>query len=190
MPLYSASNKATSSHNKDEEAGQVSKKVVKVKQIQSQLILSYNKIGSVAALPEVLPSVMLDGFKLQWVDLSHNYLVDLDLDFSLLPDLSSLYLHCNYIKDLNQFVNLSRNALRSLTVHGNPIETIPNFRLYLISILLQLKKLDTVLISKKERDDSNVFLVKFNMRSKAFPEVKDAQQPPKEEEAEPAQNKS
>lgn len=143
-----------------------------------------------ACLPEVIPTVMLDNYKLQWIDLSHNYLVDLDLDFSVLSHLSSLYLHCNYIKDLNQFVNLSRNPLRNLTVHGNPVETIPNFRLYLTSVLLELKKLDTVLISKKERDDSNVFLVKFNMRTKAFPEVKDAQQPPKEEEAEPAQNKS
>ena len=61
-----------------------------------------------------------------------------------------------------------------MTIHGNPLENIPNFRLYLIAILPDLKRLDTVLISKKERDDSNVFLIKFGFKNKPLPEVKDA----------------
>ena len=36
---------------------------------------------------------------LGWIDLSHNYLTDLNYDFSDFPDLKSVYLHCNYIAD-------------------------------------------------------------------------------------------
>lgn len=36
-----------------------------------------------------------------------------------------------------------------MTVHGNPLSSVPNFRILTISILPDLKKLDSVLISKK-----------------------------------------
>jgi len=52
---------------------------------------------------------MFDYSKLQWIDLSHNHIVEIDLDFSILADLKSLYLHCNYIKDMNELCNLSKN---------------------------------------------------------------------------------
>lgn len=68
--------------------------------------------------------------------------------------------------------------LRSLTIHGNPIENIPNFRLYIIALLSNLKKIDTVLVSKKERDNANVWINQF--RNVNFPIVKDAQGPPEE----------
>lgn len=46
---------------------------------------------------------MFDNWKdnLCWIDLSHNYLEKLDYDFSDVPNLKSLYLHCNYISDLS-----------------------------------------------------------------------------------------
>ena len=43
-------------------------------------------------------------------------------------------------------------------IHGNPIVRIPNFRYYFIEIFPNLKKLDTVLITNKERDNSNVWI--------------------------------
>jgi hypothetical protein len=53
-----------------------------------------------------------------------------------------------------------------MTIHGNPIETIPNFRLYykkirliVLSIINTLKKLDTVLVSKKELDNASFLIV-------------------------------
>ena len=73
------------------------------------------------------------------------------------PNLKTLYLHCNYIFDLNEIIKLEKLPLLSMTIHGNPVDTIPNFRLYIISVLPYLKKLDTVLISKKERDNANVW---------------------------------
>ena len=36
-----------------------------------------------------------------------------------------------------------------MTIHGNPLAAVPNFRILTISILSNLKKLDSVLISKK-----------------------------------------
>jgi len=56
-----------------------------------------------------------------------------------------------------------------LTVHGNPLDLIPSFRLYIIGLLPQLQKLDTVLISKKERDNAHVFVNTFNHTK--FPKV-------------------
>jgi len=55
-------------------------------------------------------------------------------------------------------------SLRSLTIHGNPVETIDNFRLFVIGFLPHLKKLDTVLVSKKERDNSKVWLNEFGKK--------------------------
>jgi len=66
--------------------------------------------------------------------------------------------------------------LRSLTIHANPIEKIPNFRLYIIGILPFLQKLDTVLITKKERDNARVWISTF-MNTK-LPEIKDPEKPP------------
>lgn len=63
-----------------------------------------------------------------------------------------------------------------MTIHGNPIEKIPNFRLYIIGILPSLQKLDTVLITKKEKDNANVWINCF-LNTK-FPEVKDPEKPP------------
>lgn len=129
----------------------------------------------------------MDGCKnLSWVDLSHNYITSLDYvltsfikDFSEFPNLHSLSLHCNYIKDMKEIVKLQDiPLLRSFTIHGNPIENIPNFRLYIIAYLSKLKKIDTVLVSKKERDNAMVWIHQF--RNVTLPMVKDAQSPPEE----------
>ncbi len=70
-------------------------------------------------------------------------------------------------------------TLRTLTIHGNPIDTIPGFRLYIIGLLPNLQKLDTVLISKKERDNSNVWINSFGHVK--FPKVKNITLPPEKE---------
>lgn len=57
---------------------------------------------------------------------------------------------------------------------------MPNFRLLVVSILPQLKKLDSVLISKKEKDNA-IFI---RNQTKKFPEPKNIQKPPQEKKAE------
>jgi hypothetical protein len=87
---------------------------------------------------------------LQWVDLSHNYLMKLDYDFTDFPSLKTLYLHCNYLHSFEELIKLAQlKDLKNFTIHGNSLTAVGNFRLLVISILPQLKKLDSVLISKK-----------------------------------------
>lgn len=141
------------------------------------MILSYNKIRSLESFPLHVGIVMKNYDQLQWLDLSHNYLTTLNYDFKDLKNLKSLYLHCNYLKDIAELLKIRHLPLISLTIHGNPIDTIPAFRLYIIQLLPQLKRIDSVLISMKERDNGS-FLVGPN---KKLPKpVEKAQEPPEE----------
>lgn len=54
-------------------------------------------------------------------------------------------------------------------VHGNPIDQLPNFRIFAIGILPQVKTLDTVVVSKKERDNANTW---YNTFKKKYPKLK------------------
>ncbi len=74
----------------------------------------------------------------------------LDYDFTDLPNLKTLYLHCNYLHSFDELTKLSNlKDLKNFTIHGNSLTAVGNFRLLVISILPHLKKLDSVLISKK-----------------------------------------
>lgn len=67
-----------------------------------------------------------------------------------------------------------------MTIHGNPLAGVPNFRILAISILPELKKLDSVLISKKERDNA-VFI---RSQTKKYPQPKNPVLPPQEKKEE------
>jgi hypothetical protein len=113
-------------------------------------MISYNKIRELKNFEPIISFVMPDHKNLQWLDLSHNYLQKLDYDFSDFPHLRTLYLQCNFLYDLNDFNQLSTHQqLKTLMIHGNPLTEVPNFRSFLISILPNLKKIDSVLVSKK-----------------------------------------
>lgn len=72
-------------------------------------MLSYNKIRELSQFEPVISTVMPEHTNLQWVDLSHNYLERLDYNFEHYPHLRTLYLHCNYLYDLNDFKLLSNH---------------------------------------------------------------------------------
>lgn len=61
-------------------------------------------------------------------------------------------------------------------IHGNPLTEIPNFRSYLISILPNVKKIDSVLISKKEIDNATF----LRSQVKKLPLPKNPAKPPVE----------
>lgn len=64
--------------------------------------------------------------------------------------------------------------MRTFTIHGNPLASVPNFRIYVISQIPNLKKLDSVLISKKERDNAKY----LSAQLKKFPVPKNIQKAP------------
>lgn len=94
---------------------------------------------------------------LLWVDLSYNYLEVIEDDILQLPRLQTLYLHGNYITNLEETRKLnSFNNLQSLTLYGNPIETIKNYRLWVLGVMYtrneNLRKLDQVIVTNREFD--------------------------------------
>ena len=135
---------------------------------------------------------MWDHTNIKWLDLSYNYLVTIDDELLNFPHLKTLYLHGNFIPQMKEVVKLQNLPnLRTLTLHGNPIEQITGYRMYVIGIMLEkfqiLKKFDTVLITKKERDNVIVWntRLKKNKRAKIHTlKIDDPAQPPAKEEEE------
>lgn len=108
--------------------------LVKYEHITVSLILGYNQIYSITGLADNLmkirgiPSTFLQD--LMWIDLQHNNISTIPrAEFEQIPNLKSLYLHRNYIKDLKELENLNHlSQLISLTIHGNPVDRLPHFR--------------------------------------------------------------
>jgi Leucine-rich repeat (LRR) protein len=140
------------------------KKKIKYVNYTNSLILHSNEIYSlqgvhnvlVNVLPDLEFSVMKNRTKMdliQWLDLSFNKLEDIHPDILNLPFLKILYLHANYIKEIECMSPLSKcNTLINLTLHGNPIEHIKGYRLFIIEMVPCLEKLDFTLVSEKELD--------------------------------------
>lgn len=155
----------------------------RIKLITTSLLIGYNYIRNIKKMDTILEKVMYNPINnLRWLDLQHNYLINLDSCISNFVNLKCLYLHCNFIYDLNEFKKLENlKSLRILTVHNNPLVKIPNFRLYFISIFKNLKKLDTVLVTNKERDNSRVWIYTFKKKKyPAYTKI-DCRKPPHEE---------
>lgn len=143
-----------------------SKKKKKIQLVTCSLILGYNKISCIEGIHNICDSIFINGFEsLQWLDLQHNHLVSISPDIVKLPNLKSLYLHANYINNMRELVKLKPlESLTSITIHGNPLVRITDFRLHIIFILPHLKKIDTVLISEAERAKIDIWRDKFNLK--------------------------
>ena len=153
-----------------------------------------------ASLPLVLTEVMVcDPYSnLLWLDLSYNYLEAIEDDLLQLPNLQTLYMHGNYISNLEETKKLSGfENLQSLTLYGNPIETIKNYRLWVLGVMYtrneNLRKLDQVVVTNREFDKVLVWKERiFAQKSKRLktlkPDVlKQPPAPPKTEEEEKKQ---
>lgn len=156
---------------KDKDKQEISKtneeRKQKIKRVTTGLLLGYNCLRDIEGMTDIADKVMHDAVNnLQWLDLQHNYLVNLSEDITRLKSIKVLYLHCNFIFDLKEFVKLKKlENLTTLTVHGNPIVRIPNFRLHLIQLFPKLKKLDTVLVTKEEKSNAYIWVNTFNLKS-------------------------
>ncbi len=150
--------------NDKEESATVTKIKVKYKTYNNSVILHSNKVKSLGNIHNVFAQILPDvDFLLnkshskidliQWIDISHNLLVDIHPDILNLPFLKILYCHANYIEEISSVVVLSQcKSLINLTLHGNPIEHIKGYRNYIIELVPFLEKLDYTLVSDKELD--------------------------------------
>jgi Leucine-rich repeat (LRR) protein len=69
------------------------------------------------------------------------------------PELKVLNLHGNSIAKMSEIDKLASLCnLRSLTIHGNPVEDTKGYRDYIISKIPQLEKLDFSKITKADRE--------------------------------------
>ena len=75
--------------------------------------------------------------RLLWIDLSTNYLKEIDEDLATaFPLLKTLYLHGNWISDMSQILKFREmKNLQVLTLYANPIEHIKNYRLIVLNVL-------------------------------------------------------
>lgn len=159
-----------------------------------------NEIRSIEGLPSVLLDVMWNSERLQWLDLSYNYLETIDLDLLAFRNLKTLYLHGNYINNLEETKKLSSgfDDLQNLTLYGNPIETAPNYRMWVLGVMYteneNLRRLDQVLVTNREFDKvlvfkERIFTGKYK-RLKTIRPVVEKKVPalPKSEEEEKKQN--
>jgi hypothetical protein len=101
-----------------------------------------------------MDQVMYNPEKLLWIDLSNNHLKEIDEDLGRsFPLLKTLYMHGNHIMDMTQILRFSElHELQTLTLYGNPIEHVKNYRLVTLNTLYRtifnLKKFDQVLVTR------------------------------------------
>ena len=70
-----------------------------------------------------------------------------------------IYLHGNNIKRLKEVDKLSAlSRLKSLSLHGNPIETITGYRQYIVTHIPQLQTVDFSGVTKADRKVSDVWV--------------------------------
>ena len=185
---------------KVEETKTETKKKILVKKTTTALFLQNNEIRTVVGLPQVLTEVMIcDPYaNLLWLDLSYNYLEAIEEDLLQLQNLQTLYMHGNYISNLEETKKLSGfNNLQSLTLYGNPIETIKNYRLWVLGVMYtrneNLRRLDQVIVTNREFDKvlvwkERIFAQKSRRLKTLKPDVlKQPPAPPKTEEEEKKQ---
>ena len=184
---------------KVEETKTETKKKIIVKKQTTTLFLQNNHFRSVTDLPKVLLDVMYNSQNLIWLDLSYNYLETIENDLLEFEQLKTLYLHGNYISNLEETKKLNGfRDLQSLTLYGNPIETIQQYRLWVLGVMYtyneNLRRLDQVLVTNREFDKvlvwkENIFSGRYKRLRKLEPANK--KQPPalpKNDEEEKKQN--
>jgi len=135
--------------------------------------LGYNQLSSLENINIILSQVIYTTdvtkilFNLRWLDMSHNQITCIHDDLLLLPQLHTLYLHCNNIdsfRDVKKLLSLKN--LRKVTLYRNPIELNPNYRMKIIKMLPYLVALDSITITERDRSNANIWYKKSKKKSR------------------------
>ncbi|CDW82522.1 leucine-rich repeat-containing protein 51-like [Stylonychia lemnae] len=196
ISLQANKNQMLGRKNEDTKVEAKRKKLVNVQ--CTSIFLNNNEIRTVMGLRSILDSVMWEPSRLEWLDLSYNFLEKIEIEILEFPNLKTVYLHGNYISNLEEAKKLQDLPyLQTLTLYGNFIEQIKGYRLYILGMMYEkyetLKKLDSVLITRKEFDNvivwnERLYATKRQKLRKLKPENVKAPPEKKEDESKTGQN--
>lgn len=129
------------------------KKVI-IKKINTSVKLNNNLLVNLIQLPEALEALIQTPFeRLQWIDLSFNFLTAVEPVLLKYQNLKALYMHGNKIKQIASVEKLKNLPhLLSLTMNGNPVENCSKYRVYIVAAIPQLKSLDHSSITADEAE--------------------------------------
>lgn len=122
------------------------------------LLVGSNAFTTIVSLPRIVNAFFMGPENLLWLDVSHNRLTTIEPILLSFPNLSILYMHGNEItklKEVNKLVELQH--LKKLTLHGNPVEEIMNYRLHVFTQIPQLRMLDFINCTKVDRDKAGTW---------------------------------
>lgn len=104
ISLQANKNQLLGRKNEDTKVEAKRKKIVNV--FCTSIFLNNNEVRTIFGLRSVLDSVMWEPSKLEWLDLSYNYLERIEMEVLEFPNLKTLYLHGNYISNLEEVKKL------------------------------------------------------------------------------------
>ncbi|KAI8850287.1 hypothetical protein BC829DRAFT_389701 [Chytridium lagenaria] len=133
--------------------------------ITTAIRLPNNRIISLDHITSVAVKLGSSLQNIGWIDLSFNCIKTIDKELLNFPNLSTLYLHANEISSLTEVDKLSHlQKLRTLTLHGNPMENVPGYRHHIISRVSGIKHLDFCVITKQDRLTARTLVERFGKR--------------------------
>ncbi|XP_027722069.1 leucine-rich repeat-containing protein 51-like [Vombatus ursinus] len=128
------------------------------KSLTQALRINNNVLNDLNDFTQTLSQLLEHPQNLAWIDLSFNDLANIDPVLTTFSNLSVLYLHGNCIHHLPEVDKLSSlPKLRSLTLHGNPIEEEKGYRQYVLSILPRITTFDFSGVTKQDRITATIW---------------------------------
>uniref|UniRef100_A0A7S2WXG2 Leucine-rich repeat-containing protein 51 n=1 Tax=Rhizochromulina marina TaxID=1034831 RepID=A0A7S2WXG2_9STRA len=117
--------------------------------------LANNAIEDLTPLYQGVSTVFIHPALIKWIDLSFNNIKLIGEALALFTELNVLYLHANGIENLKDLKPLQSFNLRSLTLHGNPVEEKKNYRLFVVNLIPSLNQLDFSPITRQDRETAS-----------------------------------
>ncbi|XP_014273185.1 leucine-rich repeat-containing protein 51 [Halyomorpha halys] len=119
--------------------------------VSNSLWLNHNNLESFNGLVAFCNKIFEAPSKIKWLDLSFNGIEEISEEILKFKELQILYLHGNCIDNMLDILKLKTlKNLKTLTLHGCPIETVPFYRQKMVYLLPQVKNLDFVTITPRE----------------------------------------
>ncbi|CAK6449018.1 unnamed protein product [Pipistrellus nathusii] len=136
------------------------------KLLTQSLWLNNNVLNELRDFHQVISQKLQHPENLAWIDLSFNDLTSIDPVLTTFFNLSVLYLHGNSIQRLGEVNKLAiLPRLRSLTLHGNPMEEEKGYRHYVLCTLPRITTFDFSGVTRADRTSAEVWK-RMNIRPK------------------------